>query len=144
MLSEVFTMDDCIFCKLANGIFPTSTVYEDEDFRAILDIAPANKGHVIILPKTHAKDIFELDETVASKLLPVAKKVAAAVKKATGCDGVNLLQNNGTAAGQSVFHLHVHVIPRFKDDGILPVWEQHSYSEGEADIMAEKINQSIL
>ena len=126
-------MDDCIFCKLANGVFPTATVYEDEDFRAIMDIAPAHKGHVILLPKVHADNLYELDDTIAAKALPVAKKIAKAVKAATGCE------NNEPAAGQTVFHLHIHIVPRFADDGILPVWPQGSYADGEAAQWAAKI-----
>ena len=136
-------MDDCIFCKLANGVFPTATVYEDEDFRAILDIAPAHKGHVILLPKTHADNLYELDDAIAAKALPIAKKIAIAVKKATGCDGINILQNNGTAAGQSVFHLHVHVVPRYEGDGILPVWPHEEYAEGEASVLAAEISENL-
>ena len=135
--------DDCIFCKIAAGIIPSATVYEDDDFRAILDIAPAHKGHTIILPKKHAANLFELDADSAAKVFPVAKKVAAAVKKATGCEGVNILQNNGTAAGQTVFHLHVHVIPRFEGDGILPVWPQGAYADGEAATLAEAIRKEL-
>lgn len=136
-------MENCIFCMLANGEIPTATVYEDDTFRAILDIAPAHKGHVILLPKTHAANIFELDEEVAAKALPVVKKIAAAVKAATGCDGINILQNNGSAAGQSVFHLHIHIVPRFEGDGILPVWPQGSYADGEAAEWAERISAEI-
>jgi histidine triad (HIT) family protein len=135
--------DNCIFCKIANGIIPSATVYEDDDFRAILDIAPAHKGHVIILPKEHADNLFELPEDIAAKVLPVAKKVATAVKKTTGCDGINILQNNGTAAGQSVFHLHVHVVPRYEGDGILPVWPHEDYAEGEAAVLAAEISENL-
>ena len=135
--------DNCIFCKIANGIIPSATLYEDADFRAILDIAPAHKGHTIILPKQHAANLFEIDEETAGKLLPVAKKVAGAVKKVTGCDGINILQNNGEAAGQTVFHLHVHVVPRFEGDGILPVWPQGSYADGEAAELAAKIKAEL-
>lgn len=135
--------DNCIFCKIASGIIPSATVYEDDDFRAILDIAPAHKGHTIILPKKHADNLFELDEATAAKLMPVAKKVAVSLKKVTSCDGVNILQNNGTAAGQSVFHLHVHVIPRFEGDGILPVWDQGSYADGEAAELAAKLAENL-
>ena len=138
-----YKMNDCIFCKIAAGVIPSATVYEDADFRAILDIAPAHKGHVIILPKEHADNLFSLSDETAAKLLPVAKKVASAVKSVTGCDGINLLQNNGTAAGQSVFHLHVHVVPRFEGDGILPVWPQGSYAEGEAAALAKEISEKI-
>ncbi|MBP5354772.1 MAG: HIT family protein [Lachnospiraceae bacterium] len=132
-------MDNCIFCKIANGEIPSATVYEDDTFRAILDIAPAHKGHVIVLPKSHADNLFELDDEVAAKALPVVKKIAKALKAVTGCDGVNVLQNNGTAAGQSVFHLHIHIVPRFEGDGILPVWPHESYEDGEAAQWAEKI-----
>jgi len=135
--------DNCIFCKIAAGQIPSATVYEDDDFRAILDIAPAHKGHTIILPKKHADNIFSLDDEVAAKVFPVAKKVAQAVKDTLGCDGVNILQNNGTAAGQSVFHLHVHVVPRYEGDGILPVWPQGSYEDGEAALLAARIRANI-
>lgn len=134
-------MNDCIFCKIAAGEIPSATVYEDEDFRAILDIAPAHKGHTIILPKAHAANLLELDEGTAAKLLPVAKRIAKALKEELGCDGINLLQNNGAAAGQSVFHLHVHVIPRYEGDGILPVWPQGSYEDGEAALLAERLRK---
>ncbi|MCR4841493.1 MAG: HIT family protein [Lachnospiraceae bacterium] len=136
-------MSDCIFCKIANGEIPSATVYEDDNFRAILDIAPSHKGHTIILPKIHAANIFELPEDIAKGIFPVAKKVATAIKETTGCDGVNILQNNGAAAGQSVFHLHVHVVPRFEGDGILPVWPQGSYEEGEAAELAAKISANL-
>lgn len=108
--------ENCIFCKIIAGEIPSTAVYEDEDFRAILDVNPAARGHVIILPKKHAADIYELPEEDAAKIFVVAKKIAAAIKKTYSCDGVNILQNNGEAAGQTVFHLHVHVIPRFTGD----------------------------
>lgn len=109
-------VNDCIFCKILADEIPSAVVYEDELFRAILDVNPAVKGHVIILPKNHAADLFEFSDEEASKILIVAKKIAAALKKTYHCDGVNILQNNGEAAGQTVFHLHVHVIPRFEGD----------------------------
>ena len=93
--------DDCIFCKLANGIFPTNTIYEDEDFRVILDNSPAAKGHSLIIPKQHFENIYSTDDAYLAKLLPVAKKVANALKKTFNCDGVNIVQNNEPAAGQS-------------------------------------------
>ena len=105
--------DNCIFCKLANGDIPTNTVYEDEYLRAIMDASPANKGHIIILPKSHAANIYELENEYIEKSFVLAKKLAAALKKLLNCDGVNILQNNGEAAGQTVFHFHVHVIPRY-------------------------------
>ena len=101
--------DDCIFCKIANGQIGSDTVYEDECFRAILDLSPAVKGHVLILPKEHFDDLFEADDETIGKALKLAKKLGAAVKKALGCDGINIVQNNGEAAGQTVHHLHIHI-----------------------------------
>lgn len=109
-------VDDCIFCKILADEIPSTVVYEDDLFRAILDVNPAARGHVIILPKNHAANLFELPDEEASKILIVAKKIAKAVKETYHCDGINILQNNGEASGQTVFHLHVHVIPRFEGD----------------------------
>ncbi len=114
--------ENCIFCKIIAGEIPSTTVYEDDDFKAILDVNPAARGHVIILPKKHAADIFELGEEDASKIFPVAAKIATALKKTYQCDGINILQNNGEAAGQTVFHLHVHVIPRYVGDDVNIGW----------------------
>lgn len=111
-------MDNCIFCKLANGEIPTTTIYENEDFRVILDAAPANLGHCLVLPKAHGANIFELDSSLVAKGFQVAQKIAKAVKAATDCDGINILQNNGEAAGQTVFHFHIHIIPRYKSDDV--------------------------
>lgn len=124
---------DCIFCLIANGQIPSNTVYEDEDFRAILDLNPAQKGHTLLLPKEHCANLFELPEDLAAKVLPAAKKIAAAVKEATGADGVNLVQNNGEAAGQTVNHFHLHIIPRFDGDDALPLW-----APGTSDPEAQK------
>ena len=135
--------ENCIFCKLANGDIPTATVYEDEYLRAIMDAAPANKGHIIILPKSHAADIYALDDEYVSRAFVLAKKLAVALKKLTGCDGVNILQNNGEAAGQTVFHFHVHVIPRFKNDDCTIVWKPTSYEDGEASEVAKKIAELL-
>ena len=135
--------ENCIFCKLANGDIPTATVYEDEYLRAIMDAAPANKGHIIILPKSHAANIYELEDEYVSRAFVLAKKLAVALKKLTGCDGVNILQNNGVAAGQTVFHFHVHVIPRFKDDDCTIVWKPTSYEDGEASEVAKKIAELL-
>ena len=141
---EVFMSDNsCIFCKLASGEFSSATVYEDDLFRAILDISPAAKGHTLLLPKTHAVNLFELDELEVSKALLVAKKLAAAIQKTLQCDGINILQNNGTAAGQSVFHFHIHLIPRYEEDGVTIPWKSLSYSDGEAFELANKIHQNL-
>lgn len=135
--------EDCIFCKIAGGQIPSCTVYEDEDFRVILDIAPAAKGHALILPKEHYDNLFELPEELGAKVLKVAAKVCDAQKKALSCDGVNLLQNNGTAAGQSVFHFHMHLIPRWDEDGVMIPWESLSYEEGEAAKVCDAIKEAL-
>lgn len=109
--------DDCIFCKIANGEIPSKTLYEDDMCRVILDLAPATKGHALILPKNHAANLYELPDEDASKVLVVAKNVATKMTKALKCDGFNLMQNNGEVAGQTVFHFHMHLIPRYTNDG---------------------------
>lgn len=105
--------DDCIFCKLANGEIPTNGIYEDEDFKVILDAQPASKGHALILPKAHAANLFELEEDTAKKVLPLAAKIGSHMKEVLQCDGLNVIQNNGEVAGQTVFHFHMHLIPRY-------------------------------
>ena len=107
---------NCIFCKIANGEIPSATVYEDDDFRVILDLGPASKGHALILPKEHAANLYELPDELAAKAMVVAKKVGSVLAKGLNCDGLNVVQNNGEAAGQTVFHFHIHLIPRFKGD----------------------------
>lgn len=131
--------NNCIFCKILADEIPSTIVYEDEDCRAILDVNPAARGHVIILPKKHAANIFELPDEDTAKIFVVAKKIATAVKKTYQCDGVNILQNNGEAAGQTVFHLHVHVIPRFEGDTdhINIGWRPGDMPDDLADIAAE-------
>ena len=115
--------DDCIFCKLANGDIPTNTIYEDEDFRVFLDAAPATKGHCLIVPKEHFDNLADLDDGVAAKVLPVAKKIMKLLSDKLGWDGFNLVQNNGEVAGQTVFHFHMHLIPRYKGDGQHILWK---------------------
>lgn len=109
-------MDNCIFCKIANGEIPSNTLYEDDDFRVILDIEPATKGHALILPKKHFANLYEIDDERASKVLLVAKQMATKMQKALNCDGLNVVQNNGVAAGQTVFHFHMHLVPRYEQD----------------------------
>lgn len=109
-------MENCVFCNLANGIWDSATLYEDDDFRVILDLGPASKGHALILPKAHYANIYEIPEELAAKAIVLAKKMAGIMTEALGCDGFNIVQNNGEAAGQTVFHFHMHLIPRYKDD----------------------------
>ena len=109
-------MGDCIFCKIANGEIPAATLYEDEDFRVILDLGPASKGHSLILPKKHAANIYELPDETAAKAFVLARKLATDMTKKLSCDGFNVVQNNGEIAGQTVFHLHIHILGGQKMD----------------------------
>ena len=109
--------ENCIFCKLANGDIPTNMIYEDDMFAVILDASPATRGHALILPKEHAANIYELSEETASRIFVLAKKMAAKMTELLKCDGFNIIQNNGEVAGQTVFHFHMHLIPRYKGDG---------------------------
>jgi len=131
--------ENCIFCKIAKGEIPSHKVYEDEDFLAFLDIAPASLGHTLIIPKRHADNLYALDAVSAARLIPLAQKLAEKVKTATGCAGVNLLQNNGEAAGQTVHHFHLHIIPRMAGDGVLPVWASLAHDAEAFAALAEKV-----
>jgi len=111
-------MEGCIFCKIIAGEIPCFKVYEDEHFLAILDRFPSATGHTLIIPKRHAADIFELNETEAAGILPLAKRVAEKIRAELAPDGVNIVQNNGRVAGQVIFHYHMHIVPRKKNDGI--------------------------
>lgn len=135
--------NNCIFCKLANGIIPTNSIYEDDNFNVILDASPAAKGHALIIPKEHCADLLEAPDSVLSEIMKTAKKVGNGIMKATGCDGINIMQNNREAAGQTVFHLHVHVIPRFIDDGIDFEYEHLELTDSDFSQMAKKISDSI-
>ena len=126
--------DDCIFCLLANGAIPTNTVYEDEEFRVIMDNAPATKGHALVLPKNHYADIYEIDPEVLGRAIQVGQKVIKHATKVLGCDGYNVLQNNGEVAGQTVFHFHLHLIPRYADMDNSEILKAPS-NEVEADVL---------
>lgn len=139
---EKHVKDDCIFCKLANGQIPTNSIYEDDDFKVILDLSPASRGHSIILPKTHADNLYELPEDYCSKIMGVAKKCATAMKNTLGCDGLNVLQNNGETAGQTIFHLHVHLVPRYKNDTVQIKWAQNDLAE-DGTTLAEEIKKGF-
>lgn len=134
---------NCIFCKLASGEFASATIYEDDLFRVILDISPAAKGHALLLPKRHMANLFELDGKESTQALAVMKKICDALVKTLNCDGINILQNNGAAAGQSVFHLHFHMIPRYDGDGVVIPWKSLSYADNEATMLAEQIKANL-
>ncbi|BCJ92485.1 protein hit [Anaerocolumna cellulosilytica] len=135
--------NNCIFCSIIGNEISSTTIYEDAVVKVITDISPANKGHAIIIPKKHFKDIFEMDEDTASHIFTIASKISKAMKEALNCDGINILQNNGEAAGQTVFHFHMHVIPRYLDDTVTISWKTGSYSQGEAEKVAENIRNKM-
>jgi histidine triad (HIT) family protein len=133
--------DDCIFCRIANGSIPSKTIYEDDEFRVILDLGPATKGHALILPKEHYADIYEIPEDTAADAMKLAKRMAAVMKEKLHCDGFNIVQNNGEAAGQTVRHFHIHLIPRYRDDGQHILWEPGEVSQDELEMIKEQITR---
>jgi histidine triad (HIT) family protein len=137
---------NCIFCKIINGEIPAYTVYEDENVMAFLDISQVTNGHTLVIPKNHHKDLYELPSEVATKIFAVVPKIANGIKKAFNPIGINLLNNNGEQAGQSVFHFHVHIVPRYgKGDGFGAVWKSHQkeYNEGRYQNTASQIKSSL-
>ena len=134
---------NCIFCKIAKGDIPSSTIYEDDMFRVILDLSPAAKGHALVLPKEHFRNIFDIDDAAASRLFVVAAKVARAMKTSLGCDGMNIVQNNEEIAGQTVFHFHLHIIPRYENDGQTISWTPGSAQPEELGELAERIKGAL-
>ena len=133
--------DDCIFCKIANGEIPSKTLYEDPEFRVILDFGPATKGHALILPKEHAGDLYELPEESAAKAMTLAQKIGKTMVQKLHCDGLNLVQNNGEAAGQTVRHFHLHLIPRYVNDGQSINWKPGKPSDEELEAIRKTIVQ---
>lgn len=131
--------ENCIFCKIANGEIPSRTLYEDDDFRVILDLNPATKGHALILPKNHYKNVYEIEDETASKVLPLAKKMVITMTERLGCDGFNIIQNNNEVAGQTVFHFHMHLIPRYNDDNQNFVMKPNEMSPEELDAVRDEI-----
>ena len=131
--------EDCIFCKIANGEIPARTIYEDELFRVILDLSPATRGHALILPKDHFQDLYDLGSKEATALMLVAQKVATNMKEVLGIDGLNLVQNYGEIAGQTLFHFHLHLIPRYEDDG-----NQERLSWNHMDVTQEELDELYL
>lgn len=132
--------DDCIFCKIAAGEIPTRKIYEDNDLIAIMDLSPTSKGHSLIIPKEHYTNIYDIDEEIAGKVMKTAKKLATKMTVALNCDGFNLLQNNGETAGQTMFHFHMHLIPRYKDaDNNMLKFTSVSFSDEEMDAIREQI-----
>ena len=131
--------ENCIFCKIANGEIPAATMYEDDDFRVILDLGPASKGHALILPKEHYANLYELPDELAAKVIILAKKMITKLTGVLGCDGYNLVQNNGSAAGQTVFHFHLHMIPRYEGDQVGLGWKMGELTDADRDEILAKL-----
>ena len=142
-------MDNCIFCRIAAGEIPSSTVYEDDRFKVILDLNQGMKGHMLIIPKAHFENVYEMPDEALERAMVLAKRLGKAAKKAfeeagEPLDGLNILQNNGQAAGQTVMHYHLHVLPRIKgDDDAFPVWSEKSISSEEMSTLCENLKGAL-
>ena len=133
-------MNNCIFCKIINKEIPSNIVYEDDKFLAFLDIAKATNGHTILIPKKHSKNILECDDETLSEMIVVAKKIALNLTSKLGADGCNILTNCNEVAGQTCFHFHIHIIPRYNDlDGFEPHFEQNKNTELSVSEILDKI-----
>lgn len=139
-------MSDCIFCKIVNGEIPSAKVFENEHVVAFLDISQVTKGHTLVIPKIHKENVFELTPEIAANLFEVAPQIANALKQEFNPIGMNLVNNNGEHAGQSVFHFHLHLIPRYgKGDGFGAVWKnnQNEYTQEDLKMLATAISKNI-
>ena len=136
-------MSDCIFCKIIAGDIPSATIYENDEFKVILDRFPSGEGHALILPKNHVANIFEIDPEQAGRLFALAAKLAKAMKEVLGFEHMNILQNNGTGAGQTVFHFHLHLIPRWEGDGINIGWIPTEPTDEEIAAVKAKLENLI-
>ncbi|MGN0335286.1 MAG: HIT family protein [Lachnospiraceae bacterium] len=131
--------ENCIFCKIINGEIPSTRLYEDEDFVIMLDIGPASPGHALLIPKEHYANLYEMPEELLKKAILLAGKWGEKLQKVMGADGLNLVQNNGVAAGQTVYHFHMHLIPRYNGDGVGELWTPGSLSEEQRQEILRKL-----
>lgn len=139
-------MSDCIFCKIINGEIPAAKVFENEHVLAFLDISQVTKGHTLVIPKIHKENLFEMTPEMSRNLFEVVPKIANAIKAEYNPVGLNAVNNNGSQAGQSVFHFHMHLIPRYgKGDGFGAVWKnnQNDYTPQMLKEMAENIQKQL-
>ncbi len=137
--------ENCIFCKIIAGEIPARTIYEDEDFKVILDANPASRGHALILPKEHAANLYEIRDDLLAKAAMLAKKLAVHMTGVLACDGFNILQNNGEIAGQTVFHFHIHLVPRYKgmkNDDMLN-WTHEKFTAEEQDSICQQLQAGV-
>ncbi len=135
-------MDECVFCKIINREIPANIVYENDMVLAFLDINPINRGHTLIVPRKHYRDIYDITEDYLKKVAVVAKKISRAIRRGLRAEGVNILHASGEVAQQSVLHFHIHLVPRWRDDG-LNTWPRSEYKEEDLGIVAEKIRSAI-
>ena len=142
-LDQTNDTSECIFCKIISGELPSAKVYEDDECLAFVNLHPTNKGQVLVIPKDHVENIYGLSDELACRLMMVIKKMAIAVKNGVDADGVNIIMNNEPAAGQVIFHAHIHVIPRLNEDG-LQHWPASNYDEGEISLFQEKIKKELV
>ena len=136
-------MDNCIFCKIIKGEIPSATIFENEEFKVILDRFPSNQGHVLILPKQHSANIFDIDPDKAGRLFSLAVKIAGVMKKSLGLTDMNVLQNNGEIAGQTVHHFHMHLIPRYANDGVQIKWTPLDLTDEQIETVRKKIADNL-
>lgn len=135
-------MEDCLFCKIASKEIPANIVYEDEKTLAFLDINPINYGHTLVIPKEHSTNIFDIQADAWAATTETARKLATTIRNVTEADGVNININNGGAAGQMIFHPHIHIIPRYEEQSLKP-WPKKKYEENEEEEMADKIRNEL-
>lgn len=134
---------DDLFIKIVQGEIPAHKVYEDDATVAFLDINPHNKGHALVVSKEKYRNIFDVPEETLCSMMQTAKKLAKAVKESVGADGINIGMNNEKAAGQEIFHVHIHVIPRFENDGVYKKAKHIKYKDGEIETVAEQIRKEL-
>jgi histidine triad (HIT) family protein len=133
---------DCIFCKIASGEIPSYVIYEDSTAMALLDIAPINYGHTLVIPKKHIRNLEDMDEETLFKVMDLVKRIGKAVKEGLGVEGYNVQLNNDPVAGQIIPHIHFHIIPREERDG-LRLWPQGAYGEGKARVTMNKLKDAL-
>ena len=134
--------EECVFCKIIDGTIPAYKIYEDDETLAILDIAPTNYGHTLVIPKDHTENIYTLSPELACRLMLTAQKMAVSVKNGLDVDGINMIMNNESAAGQIINHAHIHIIPRTNDDGFKH-WPHKEYKKGDMEVYRDKIKAEL-
>lgn len=138
---DEITQKECIFCKIISGEIPAVRVYEDDETLAFMDIKPNHKGHVLVIPKDHVENIYGLSSEMAARIMITVQKLSIAIKNAVDADGINISMNNESAAGQIIWHAHMHIIPRYNEDG--GYTGSYTYIGGEMEEIAKKIQEEV-